>query len=212
MNKIFLTFISFLMVALNLCAQKKEVTIDGSTYPSQRTLYLIINEDTAHAQLLPIQDGKFSVAVKVSKNDFIRLHDYKGWPERCPFVLIPDSRHITVNFNYGTIEGSPMSKRLHDAILEVSKEGPDNFHVDVFSDNKEAWAEAREFEKSVRMKMTEQQKEVIRRIIDENPKNLIPAWLTYCYSDLFFGGIKELTHRKKGKWTKHPILKLKIDN
>ena len=87
------------MLATTAQAKKVKVTIDGTVSPSQTKLYLIINEDTANAQLLPIKDAKFSVTIKVDRNAFIRLHDYKEWPERSAFVLIPDSKHIAINSN-----------------------------------------------------------------------------------------------------------------
>ena len=66
-----------IMLATTAQAKKVKVTIDGTVSPSQTKLYLIINEDTANAQLLPIKDAKFSVTIKVDRNAFIRLHDYK---------------------------------------------------------------------------------------------------------------------------------------
>ena len=95
MKKILFVLAAVLLVA-TAQAKKVKVTIDGRVSPSQTKLYLIINEDTANAQLLPIKDAKFSVTIKVDKNSFIRLHDYKDWPERSVFVLIPDSKHITI--------------------------------------------------------------------------------------------------------------------
>ena len=102
-----LFFLAALAMVSAGCAKKVKVTIDGTVSPTQTILYLIINEDTAHAQRLPIKDARFSVTVKVDRDAFIRLHDWKEWPERSVFVLIPDSRHITIDWNKGTITGSP---------------------------------------------------------------------------------------------------------
>ena len=56
-------------------AKKVKVTIDGTVSPSQTTLYLIVNEDTAQALRVPIQDAQFSVTVTVDRDAFIRLND-----------------------------------------------------------------------------------------------------------------------------------------
>ena len=79
-------------IAFVACAQarKVKVTIDGTMVSSDTRIYLIVNEDTANAQILPIDNHQFSVTVTVDRNAFIRLHDYKEWPERSAFVLIPD--------------------------------------------------------------------------------------------------------------------------
>ena len=111
MKKI-LFVLAAILLATTAQAKKVKVTIDGRVSPSQTKLYLIINEDTANAQLLPIKDAKFSVTVKVDRDAFVRLHDYKQWPERSVFVLIPDSKHITIDWNTGSITGSQQSSEL----------------------------------------------------------------------------------------------------
>ena len=199
-------------MVLPSCAKKVTVTIDGTLSPSQTSLYLIINEDTAHAQRVPIQDAHFSVTVEVDRNDFIRLHDYKDWPERSVFVLIPDSRHITIDWRTGTIEGSSMSNKLQAACKLVSSAGPEGFHVDVFSDDPEAWAQARETERSIREQMMREQMDAISRVIDENKRNNIPAWIVYCYYSKVDDPTRHLLDGildgRREKWTKHSILKL----
>lgn len=208
MKRLLFLLTAFLLLALPSCAKKVTVTIDGTLSPTQTTLYLIINEDTAHAQRVPIQDAHFSVTVKVDRDAFIRLHDYKDWPERSAFVLIPDSRHITIDWRDGTIEGSPMSKKLQEATREVARTSPEGFHVDVFSDDPEAWASARETERSIRAKMLQDQIETIQRVIQENKKNNIPAWIVYCYYTKIDEPFRQMFDGYREKWTKHPILKL----
>ena len=206
MKKTLILLAALLLAVINVNAKKVKVTIDGIAPHYMQSRYLIINEDTAHAQLINIKDGKFSVTVEVDKNAFIRIHDYKGFPQNCVFVLIPDSPHITVNLSTGEITGSPMSKRLKSAIHEAQKSSPEGFHIDVFSDNPEAWAEAQEKGRTIRDQMRNEQREDIIRIIEENKKNYIPAWIAYCFSDVFYGGMDEITRGKKAKWLKHPIL------
>ena len=190
------------------CAKKVKLTIDGKVYSTQTRLYLIINEDIENAQQLPIEDRHFSVTVEVPRDAFVRIHDYKEWPERSAFVLIPDSRHISIDWTDGTIEGSPKSKELQLICRQVAQEGPGNFHVDVFSDDKEAWAEARAQEKIMRDKMQMMQINTIERVIKENNNNNFPAWIVYCYQSLLEGPFRHIIDANKNhKWAKHTIIK-----
>ena len=207
MKRIILLLSIVTLCAATACAKKVKVTIDGRTSPSQTELYLIINEDTANAVRVPIEDEHFSITVKVDKNAFIRLHDYKEWPERSVYVLIPDSKHITIDKPTGSIEGSPLSKKLREEILRVSREAPGNFHIDVFSDDPEAWAEARERERATRALMEAHQLETIEAVIRENADNNIPAWIVYCYRSQFTIPIDALLNGSHPKWADHPILK-----
>ncbi len=208
MKRILFLLAAFFLLALPSCAKKVTVTIDGTLSPTQTSLYLIVNEDTAHAQRVQIQDARFSVTVTVDRNAFIRLHDYKDWPERSVFVLIPDSRHITIDWRNGTIEGSPMSSKLQGAIRDVSEASPEGFHIDVFSDNPEDWASARESEQRIREMMQQKQLETIQRVIQENKDNYIPAWIVFCYYKKVDEPFRHMFDSYRGKWTKHPILKL----
>lgn len=205
MKQRMMLFATLIVIVLSACAKKVKLTIDGTTSPSQTTLYLIINEDTANAQLIPINDAKFSVTVEVDKNDFIRLHDYKDWPERSVFVLIPDSRHITINTWNGTIEGSPMSLRLQKAIKGIREAGPGTFHIDVFSEDPKAWEEARIQERAIRAQMEEEQRQVVREVMLKNKDNNIPAWVLICFPEQAFMYLDEVT-KGSPKWMKHPVL------
>lgn len=195
------------MVVLTSCAKKVKVTIDGTLSPTQETLYLIINEDTANAQRLVIEDAKFSVTVMVDANDIIRIHDWKEWPERSAFVLVPDSRHISINTWDGTIEGSPMSKKMRETIDKVRRAGANGFHIDVFSDNEEEWARAREQERRIRAQMDEEQRNLVLETVRENGDNVIASWIAYCYADIFQGGLDEIAKGQHPKWRNHPIFK-----
>ena len=199
----------FLLTASQLYAKKVKVTIDGIMASYVSKLYLVINEDTANAQLIPLQDKQFSVTVKVDNSAFIRLCETKDWPERAFFVLIPDSKHITVDMRAGSIDGSPMSQRLRQACEQARRAGPNGFHVDVFSDNPDDWKQARETERRIRAELTERQKEVIRQIAAENKNNVIPAWIAYCYANVFEEGIIGIIRGEFPKWLGHPILKNK---
>ena len=202
-----------MVIAFVATAQAKnvKVTIDGTVSPSQTTLYLIVNEDTAHAQRVPINDAQFSVTVTVDRNAFIRLHDSKRWPERSAFVLIPDSRHITVNWNTGTIKGSKQSLKLKNVCREINNSSPEGFHIDVFSDNPEDWRRAQEQGESLRRGMLEEQKDVFKQQMLDNKDDLICAWISYCYPQLMEGEIETMLEhmKKKPKWMNHPILNTK---
>ena len=209
MKKIIYVLSALFLLAIPACAKKVTVTIDGTTSPSQTSLYLIINEDTAHAQRIPIQDSHFSVKVKVDRDAFIRLHDYKGWPERSVFVLIPDSRHITIDWRNGTIEGSPMSQKLQTAIKDVKRNSPEGFHIDVFSDDPALLAEARERARNTREIMLREQMNTLEQVIQENKDNNIPAWLIFCYyPQLRNSPFQYIAEGHREKWTQHPLLKL----
>ena len=208
MKRILYLFSAFMLMVVTACAKKVKLTIDGIASPSQTSLYMIINEDIENAQALPITDGRFSVTVEVEPDAFVRLHDYKEWPERGVFVLIPDSRHIDVDWRDGSIKGSPMSNRLREAINEARKHSPEGFHIDVFSDNPEAWKDARESERSMREQMLQEQIKSIEKVIRDNNNNIIPAWIVYCYQSLLEGPYRQIIDKnKKHKWAKHPIIK-----
>lgn len=192
----------FFLLLLPASAKRVKITIDGTVSPTQTVLYLIVNEDTANARLLPIQDAHFSTTIKVDADAFIRLYDYKEWPERSNFVLIPDSKHVTVNMRTGEISGSKKSKQLQEAIYRVKRESSDGFHIDVFSDDPQAWREARLEAASIRKQMDMHQQEVLLETLRENDSNLIPAWLVYCYSSKFsFVDVYRQVNTSK-KWAK----------
>lgn len=208
MRRIICLLSALILVAVSTFAKKVKLTIDGTVYPSQSTLYLVINEDIENAQILPIKDGGFTVTVEVEPDAFVRIHDYKEWPERSVFVLVPDTRHITIDWRNGTIEGSPMSKKLQEACREVSKASPEGFHIDVFSDDREAWARAREAERSMREKMQLEQIKTIEKVVKENKNNNIPAWIVYCYRSLLEGPHRYIIDKNRSrKWAKHAIIK-----
>lgn len=205
MNSRMMMFSALIMVALSVCAKKVKLTIDGTTSRSQTTLYLVVNKDTANAQRIPVNDAKFSVTVKVDKNDFIRLLDNKQRPDRGGFVLIPDNHHITVDIWDGKVEGSPMSQRLQNAVRAIQSAGPGTFHIDVFSEDPKAWEEARAQESAIRAKMEEQQRELVRKVMLENKDNNIPAWILYCFPELAYKYLDEVT-KDSPKWMRHPLL------
>ncbi|MBQ8152786.1 MAG: hypothetical protein IJ069_03800 [Prevotella sp.] len=208
MNSRMMMFSVLIMVALSVCAKKVKLTIDGTTSRSQTTLYLIVNKDTANAQCVPVNDGKFSIAVEVDKNDFIRLQDDKGRPDRGDFVLIPDSHHITVDMRNGKVEDSPMSQYLQTTVKGIQSAGPGTFHIDVFSEDPKAWEEARAQESAIRAKMEEQQRELVRKVMLENKDNNIPAWILYCFPELAYKYLDEVT-KDSPKWMRHPLLIMK---
>ena len=193
MKRILYLFSAFMLMVVTACAKKVKLTIDGIASPSQTSLYMIINEDIENAQALPINDGRFSVTVEVEPDAFVRLHD---------------SRHIDVDWRDGSIKGSPMSNKLREAINEARKHSPEGFHIDVFSDNPEAWKDARESERSMREQMLQEQIKSIEKVIRDNNNNIIPAWIVYCYQSLLEGPYRQIIDKnKKHKWAKHPIIK-----
>lgn len=206
MKKQILFILLLLLGAAGTSAKKIKVTIDGNVYPSQTKLYLIVNEDTANAQLIPIQDAKFSVTLKVEKDAFIRIHDYKEWPKRSAFVLIPDSKHITIDWRTGAITGSEKSTQLRLVMDEIERLAPETFHIDVFSEDKEEWARARETANNIRKKMEMKQLETIMMRIRENSDNNIPAWIYFCYKDMMVGSPEEITGGSNSKWLRHKVM------
>lgn len=208
MKKI-LFVLAAILLATTVQAKKVKVTIDGTVSPSQTKLYLIINEDTANAQLLPIKDAKFSVTVKVDRDAFIRLHDYKQWPERSVFVLIPDSKHITIDWNTGSITGSQQSSELQAICKQIRDAGPNGFHIDVFSDDPEAWREARVREAAMREDMMNQQKKIAKEVMLKNKDKIYGAWIMYTFPELLEGELNAIINYEKPKWAAHPILKAK---
>lgn len=192
------------------CAQAKKVkvNIDGTMLPSETTIYLIINEDKAHAQVVPVNNHQFSVTVTVDRNAFIRIHDSKEWPERSAFVLIPDSRHIAINWDTGDIKGSKLSQKLKAACKEIRDASPESFHIDVFSENPEDWKRAQEQESAIREGMLEEQRTVFKKLMLANKSNYLCAWIAYCFPRLLEGetGLMLEQMKRKPKWMNHPLL------
>ena len=206
--------LSMLMAATFMAgchAKKVKLTIDGTLSPAQSTLYLIVNEDTAHAQRVPINNGKFSVTLNVDRDAFIRLHDWKEWPERSAFVLVPDSRHITIDWNTGKIKGSKKSEKLKDALDEIKRASPEGFHIDVFSDDPEAWRKAQESGEAIRQQMLNEQREIAKMMILKNKNDFICAWIVYCFPQLVEGEIGLMLEHMKPKWMNHPILSVRSE-
>ena len=207
-QKLFVILSALFGAVLTIGAKKVKLTIDGVVSPNLTTLYLIVNEDTAHAQIVPIKDEQFSVTITVDAHAFVRLDEDKGMPERCLMVLVPDSRHITVNLRSFEIKGSPMSKRLNEAINKVREASPEGFHIDVFDEDPKAWEEARVAERSMREQMLKNQRNILKDMIMTNKFNNIPAWLVFCNKELFEGELEMMTRKPMPKWRKHPILKI----
>lgn len=197
----------FIMTALALmtAAQGKKVTIEGTS--SSERMYLIVNEDTEHAQLLDIQDGKFSVTVNVDRNTFIRLQESKTYPRHAAAVLIPDSKHITVDTGNRIIQNSSKSKELRRLCMEMESNSPESFHVDVFSQDPQAWKEARERENAIHESMRNYQRDTFKQLLLKDKNNIMLAWLAYCYPEIMEGELQAMVNEMKPKWINHPILK-----
>ena len=170
-------------------------------------MYLIINEDTANAQLLDIQDGKFSVTVKVDRNAFIRLQTPKYSPDRYAFVLIPDSRHITVDSNNDRILGSDKSRDLQVVCQQIESNSPENTRIDVFSQDPRAWKEAKGTSNALKDGLREGQRMIVRNMLLEDKNNIILAWIAYRYPEVMEGELNDMIGSLKPKWIDHPILK-----
>ena len=201
-------FISALLVVfLSASAKKLKVTINGTASPSLESIYLIVNEDTATAQLVPVIDGKFKVTVKVTEDDYIRLVEKKTYrPEIRSVVIIADERQINVDMERRKVENSYMTKCLQDALREIESAGPGTFHIDVFSDKPEDWERARAEEKEIRARMKEQQRMVVKQIMEKERYTVIPAWILIIYPEQAsaFLGDYEFS-----EWIEHPVLKKK---
>lgn len=65
---------------------------------------------------------------------------------RAAAVLIPDSKHITVDTDNRLIQNSDKSKELRRLCMEMESNSPENFHIDVFSQDPQAWKDARKHE------------------------------------------------------------------
>ena len=198
---------TLMVVFLSASAKKLKVTIDGTARPSLESIYLIVNEDTATAQLVPVIEGKFKVTVKVNEDDYIRLVEKKTYrPEIRSVVIIADDRHITVDMERRKVENSLLTKNLQDALSEIESAGPGTFHIDVFSDKPEDWEKARAEEREIRAQMKEQQRMVVKMVMERERYNVIPAWILIIYPEQAsaFLGDYEFS-----EWLEHPVLKKK---
>ena len=200
---------TLLLVTLTACGKKITVKIDGKAYYNYDKLYLIVNEDTANAVIVPTKDGRIDTKLKVEKNDFIRISIQKNRMESERNILIADSRHITVDLPERTCEGSPMSTKLQEAIRDMEHAFPRYFHIDVFSDNPEDHAKARAQERAIRAKMEQEQATLYVKILKENADNVMPAWLVHTAPSDMLRHMGELEAQSNPVWAKHPILKAK---
>lgn len=185
--------------------QAKKVTIEGTASKSER-IYLIINEDTENAQLLPIQNGKFKVTVNVDRNAFIRLQNTKDNPRRAAAVLIPDSKNITVYVDNQLILDSDKSQELNHLLMQMESNSPESLHVDVFSQDPQAWKDAREHENALREGMRNSQRNAVKELLMKDKNNIILAWIAYCYPEVMEGELQAMVDAMKPKWINHPIL------
>ena len=185
--------------------QAKKVTIEGTASKSER-IYLIINEDTENAQLLPIQNGKFKVTVNVDRNAFIRLQNTKDNPRRAAAVLIPDSKNITVYVDNQLILDSDKSQELNHLLMQMESNSPESLHVDVFSQDPQAWKDAREHENALREGMRNSQRDAVKELLMKDKNNIILAWIAYCYPEVMEGELQAMVDAMKPKWISHPIL------
>lgn len=197
---------TLLVVFLSASAKKLKVTIDGTASPSQQTLYLIVNEDTAKAQLISVNEGKFTVTVKVNEDDFIRLSENKERPTPSSVVIMADERNISVNMESRTVKGSYMTDKLHAAIKRIENAGPGHFHIDVFTDDPKAWEEARIQERKIRAEMEEQQRLCARQVLEDERYNDIPAWIVVVFPEQASAFLGEYQY---SSWLDHPVLKKK---
>ncbi len=197
---------TLLVVFLSASAKKLKVTIDGTASPSQQTLYLIVNEDTAKAQLISVNEGKFTVTVKVNEDDFIRLSENKERPTPSSVVIMADDRNISVNMESRTVKGSYMTDKLRAAIMRIENAGPGHFHIDVFTDDPKAWEEAKIQERKIRAEMEEQQRLCARQVLEDERYNDIPAWIVIVFPEQASAFLGEYQY---SSWLDHPVLKKK---
>ena len=199
---------TLLVVFLSASAKKLKVTIDGTASPSQQTLYLIVNEDTAKAQLISVNEGKFTVTVKVNEDDFIRLSENKERPTPSSVVIMADERNISVNMETGTVKGSYMTDKLRAAIKRIENAGPGHFHIDVFTDDPKAWEEAKTKERMMREEMKEQQRLCARQVLEDERYNDIPAWIVIVFPEQVFPWLDKYIE-EESLWLEHPVRKKK---
>ncbi len=205
MKNSFILSLALAWTTLTACAKAIDVTIEGTHYDYVEEVYLIVNEDTAHAQRVPLKDGHFKTTIRVNRNDFIRISRSKYLDKETRNVVIADSKSITVNLYMGTVEGSEQSKLLNDCLLEIERSGPGTFHIDYFGDDPAVWEKIRADEQATRKRMEMHQQEIIRQKIIDNADNLIPAWLVRTQTDIPTEILNKAT-KGKPKWMKHPIL------
>jgi len=199
---------TLLVVFLSASAKKLKVTIDGTASPSQQTLYLIVNEDTAKAQLISVNEGKFTVTVKVNEDDFIRLSENKERPTPSSVVIMADERNISVNMESRTVKGSYMTDKLRAAIKRIENAGPGHFHIDVFTDDPKAWEEAKTQERMMREEMKEQQRLCARQVLEDERYNDIPAWIVIVFPEQVSPWLNKYIE-EESMWLEHPVRKKK---
>ncbi len=199
---------TLLVVFLSASAKKLKVTIDGTASPSQQTLYLIVNEDTAKAQLISVNEGEFTVTVKVNEDDFIRLSENKERPTPSSVVIMADERNISVDMESRTVKGSYMTDKLRAAIKRIENAGPGHFHIDVFTDDPKAWEEAKTQERMMREEMKEQQRLCARQVLEDERYNDIPAWIVIVFPEQVSPWLNKYIE-EESMWLEHPVRKKK---
>ena len=72
MKRTFIIIAAMMLTMITASAKKVTVTIDGTVYRTQEKIYLIVDEDTANAVVVPVQNGQFTVTTTVDANSIIR--------------------------------------------------------------------------------------------------------------------------------------------
>ena len=74
----------------------------------------------------------------------------------------------------------------------MESNSPENFHIDVFSQDPQAWKEAREHENALHESMRNSQRETFKRLLLKDKHNIMLAWLAYCYPEIMEGELQAM--------------------
>ena len=114
-----------------------------------------------------------------------------------------------IKITFDPYHNLPQMKAKNCTKEQIRDAGPNGFHIDVFSDDPEAWREARVREAAMREDMMNQQKKIAKEVMLKNKDKIYGAWIMYTFPELLEGELNAIINYEKPKWASHPILKAK---
>lgn len=178
----------FAALLLPLQAQQVQLQIEGVAPPEMGLIYLIDMERQQPVDSVMPTGSRFHFSRTTANNQFFQVGTQK-----LSFVLVSDGTPISINFNKGTLVGSPVNEKLHryDLRTDALEMAMQYAYI----------AQNRERLDSLHDVWQETMKEAVR----ENPDNVIPAYyISEVASFCPYEEVKQLLTPDKGYYD-HPL-------
>lgn len=164
------------MLLLPALAQQVKYQVSGTMPPALGTVYLFDQVKEVVIDSMRTADGTFSFTRMAPANTF-----YGVGNQTIQFVTINDGKPITIDFQRGTLKGSPLNEKLH--------------YYDLKSDSiNRAMRIAYMAQDGIRLdSLQEVLIDMMKQAARENPDNVIPAlYMTYVGYTSEYEELKEL--------------------